>query len=159
MKEVIQLVGRDRGQRVMMPYAVATACVAAGTAVWPEDAHKTRVRGLKIEESNDAPRDQKPVAPAVPESDAEEHGEPDTDQGDVSEASADEGAREDLAGVPGYLPPLPEGYVGVGKYRIPPDWRQLQWKQRVKIAEEISGGAVESPMKANEIIEAYLAGL
>jgi hypothetical protein len=156
MKEVIQLVGRDKGKRVMMPYAVATACVSAGTAIWPDDVAKVRVRGLKIEESkSDAPRDQAKEPAAVPESDAvvDDQSTPVSDGEDEEAGPVSTDVRE---GVPGWIP---EGTVEVNGTVIPADWRALQWKQRVALAVRISGKPVEGVSEANAIIEEAVASI
>ena len=44
--EVKQLIGRFTGQIIDMPYAEATACIAAGTACLP-DEQPTNIRGLQ----------------------------------------------------------------------------------------------------------------
>lgn len=65
MRKVYQLVGRDAGRIVELPYPVASACVAAGSAVWPEDVDKIKMRGApKPEAPAGELADPAPIVPA-----------------------------------------------------------------------------------------------
>lgn len=142
MIEVIALVGRDAGRTVSLPYAVATAMIANGTACRPEDYEKVRIRGVTITAENAAPASSAPsVSEAV--NDAPEAA---TEPAEKEEAvSTDDVAAETETAPPDAAIVVPEG------------WRDLHWKQKTSLATAIYGEKVETVDDAETIISAYVS--
>jgi hypothetical protein len=49
--------------------------------------------------------------------------------------------------------PAPEHRSESHSVKVPPNWRELHWKQRCQLASQLSGSLVKSPDEANRIIE------
>lgn len=122
MIRVMQLIGRYRGQIVEMPFAVAQACIANGTACRPEDADKMKLRGAAAEVAKAEAVD----TPAQDPVEIEQIGEVTT--------GADVAASHETV--------------------IPANWRDLHWKQRVKLANDL-GYEVENATDADAALELH----